>query len=107
MLDLLMPSTPMLCTLLLSARDRWTDHRPEFRPLFVSPGYPPLREEVPAASFFGERPQIGRREWQGESADSDRSGADDCARDSAMVSSNGRFRWAGRTCCRTPGPHSL
>ncbi len=90
-LELRLPDSPMLCTLLLSARtaDGTTIAR-NFLNYFVSSGYPAEREETPRALVLrGPPANWAQAEWSGGTGDRDKARAEDCC----YGSGHGFFEW--------------
>jgi hypothetical protein len=79
-LELRMPKEAMLCTLWLSARTAdGTEIAQNFVHYFVSPGYPPAREDLGRTLVLRGAPSDWHlSEWSGISTDRDRARAEDC-----------------------------
>jgi hypothetical protein len=90
-LELKMPETPMLCTLLLSARSADGQVLAQnFVNFFCNGVYPPAREERPRALVLrGLPPDWSAAEWSGEFGDRDKSRAED----SCYGFGHGYFEW--------------
>jgi hypothetical protein len=91
-LGLKMPGETMLCTLLLTARtDDGLTLAENFVHYFVSPGYPPEREETPRALILRGAPaNWATAEWSGGMDDRDKERAEDCC----YGLGQGFFEWA-------------
>lgn len=90
-LELRMPETTMLCTLLLSARA--SDGRKlaeNFVHYFVTSGYPPEREETPRSLILRGMPaNCAAAKWSGGGSDHDQARAEDAC----YGSGSGFFEW--------------
>jgi hypothetical protein len=90
-LELKMPDSPMLCTLLVSARTAEGEALARnFLNFLVSDGYPPAREETQRALILRGAPgQWSAAEWSGESGNAEKARAED----SCFGFGHGFFEW--------------
>jgi hypothetical protein len=90
-LELKMPASPMLCTLLVSARTAdGIVLAQNFVNFFCNGVYPPAREEMPRALVLRGLPANWEQaQWEGEFGDRDKSGAED----SCYGFGHGYFEW--------------
>jgi hypothetical protein len=78
-IEMRLPETPMLCTLFLAARTIEGETLAEnFVHYFISPGYPPEREEAPRSLVLRGAPaNWARAEWSGGACERDQARAGD------------------------------